>query len=386
MKEMKKKSFGGIAVICAAVLACGTLAGCETKTGGDNQTTSGSEVTGTGVQDPASTTEPLKVTEGRTYAKDMDLDKYVTLKDYQNFRVERDPVEIDEEEVELILKDAYYNYFPADQGIKDRAVADGDTVNIDYVGKKDGVAFDGGTAEGTPLTIGSNSYIDGFESGLIGVMPGETVDLNLTFPEDYHSEELAGQAVVFTVTVNCIIPEEMNDEHVAGIVPDVDTVEGLRQYIRDYLTEIYQSEGDDAYQEKVLETFLEEICEVKEVPQEWIDYYRDQINNYFVTMAFQMATDPDTLVQTYFGQDLESFLNEHSVIAAREDLVLQALAKKQGLCIDDEELNRVLQEQTTNAGLTSIADYLGESSMEDFRQTYHYQLAFEYLYNLASQQ
>ena len=382
---MKKKNFGGIAVICAAILACGTLAGCETKTGGDNPSTTGTEVTGTGVQDPASTAEPLKVTEGRTYAKDMDLDKYVTLKDYQNFRVERDPVEIDEEEVELILKDAYYNYFPADQGIKDRAVADGDTVNIAYVGKKDGVAFDGGTAESTPLTIGSNSYIDGFESGLIGVMPGETVDLNLTFPEDYHSEELAGQAVVFTVTVNCIIPEEMKDEHVAGIVPDIDTVEGLRQYIRDYLTEAYQSEGDDAYQEKVLETFMEEMCEVKEVPQEWIDYYREQINNYFVTMAFQMATDPDTLVQTYFGQDLESFLNEHSVIAAREDLVLQALAKKQGLCIDDEELNRVLQEQTTNAGLSSIADYLGESSMEDFRQTYHYQLAVDYLYNLASQ-
>lgn len=381
---MKKKNFGGIAVICAAVLACGTLAGCGTKTGGDN-TTSETEVTETGTQNPGQTMEPMKVTEGRVYAKDMDLDKYVTLKDYQNFRVERDPVEIDEEEVELILKDAYHNYFPADQGIKDRAVENGDTVNIDYVGKKDGVAFDGGTAQGAPLTIGSNSFIDGFEEGLIGVMPGETVDLNLTFPEQYHSEELAGQAVVFTVTVNCIIPEEMKDEFIVGIVPDVDTIEGLRQYIRDYLTEAYQSEGDDAYQEKVLETFLDEICEIKEVPQDWIDYYYEQINNYFVTSAFQMATDPETLVQTYFGTDLESFLKEHSVIAAREDLALQALAKKQGLCIDDEELNRVLQEQTTNAGLSSIADYLGESSMEDFRQTYHYQLAFEYLYNLASQ-
>jgi len=384
MKEMKKKNFGGIALICAAVLACGTLAGCETKTGGDN-TTSGTEVTETGTQNPGQTIEPMKVTEGRVYAKDMDLDKYVTLKDYQNFRVERDPVEIDEEEVELILKDAYHNYFPADQGIKDRAVENGDTVNIDYVGKKDGVAFDGGTAESTPLTIGSNSYIDGFESGLIGVMPGETVELNLTFPENYGNTELAGQAVVFTVTVNCIIPEEMKDEFIVGIVPDVDTIEGLRQYIRDYLTEAYQSEGDDAYQEKVLETFLDEICEIKEVPQDWIDYYYEQINNYFVTSAFQMGTDPETLVQTYFGTDLESFLKEHSVIAAQEDLVLQALAKKQGLCIDDEELNRVLQEQATNAGLSSIADYLGESSMEDFRQTYHYQLAFEYLYNLASQ-
>ena len=170
MKEMKKKSFGGLAVICAAVLACGTLAGCETKTGGENPSTIGTEVTETGVQDPTATSEPIKVTEGRIYAKDIDLDQYVTLKDYQNFRVERDAVEIDEEVVELILKDADYNYFPADQGIKDRVVADGDTVSIDYVGKKDGVAFDGGTAQGAPLTIGSDSYIDGFEDGLIGVM------------------------------------------------------------------------------------------------------------------------------------------------------------------------------------------------------------------------
>lgn len=381
---MKKKNLGGIAVICAAVLACGTLAGCETKTGGE--TSASSTETTTESLMPEESAEPLKVTEGRIYAKDLDLDKYVTFKDYQDFRVERDAVAINEEEVELILKDAYYNYFPADQGIKDRAVEDGDTVNIDYVGKKDGVAFDGGTAEGSPLTIGSDSFIDGFEAGLIGVKPGDTVDLNLTFPENYHSEELAGQAVVFTVTVNCIIPEEMKDEYVAGIVPEVSTVEDLRQYIRDYLTEIYQSEDEDAYQEKILETFFNEICEVKEVPQEWIDYYKDQINNYFVTQAFQMATDPETLVQTYFGQDLNSFIEEHSVIAAREDLVMQALAKKQGLCIDDEELNKILQEYTTNAGLTSIADYLGDASMEDFRQSYHYQLAFEYLYKLASGQ
>lgn len=381
---MKKKNLGRIAVICAAVLACGTLAGCETKTGGE--TSASSTETTTESLMPEESAEPLKVTEGRIYAKDLDLDKYVTFKDYQDFRVERDAVAINEEEVELILKDAYYNYFPADQGIKDRAVEDGDTVNIDYVGKKDGVAFDGGTAEGSPLTIGSGSFIDGFEAGLIGVKPGETVDLNLTFPENYHSEELAGQAVVFTVTVNCIIPEEMKDEYVAGIVPEVSTVEDLRQYIRDYLTEVYQSEDEDAYQEKILETFFDEICEVKEVPQEWIDYYKDQINSYFVTQAFQMATDPETLVQTYFGQDLNSFIEEHSVIAAREDLVMQALAKKQGLCIDDEELNKILQEYTTNAGLTSIADYLGDASMEDFRQSYHYQLAFEYLYKLASGQ
>lgn len=93
-------------------------------------------------------------------------------------------------------------------------VEDGDVVNIDYVGKKDGVAFDGGTAKGSDLEIGSGSFIDGFEDGLIGVEIGSTVDLNLTFPSDYGSADLAGKAVVFTVTVNYAnrLFEELNDE------------------------------------------------------------------------------------------------------------------------------------------------------------------------------
>ena len=86
----------------------------------------------------------------------------------------------------------------------DRAAQDGDIVNIDYKGTKDGEAFDGGTAEGTDLTLGSKTMIDGFEDGLIGAKKGETKTLNLTFPEDYREESLAGQAVVFEVTVNSV--------------------------------------------------------------------------------------------------------------------------------------------------------------------------------------
>ena len=91
----------------------------------------------------------------------------------------------------------------------------GDTANIDYVGKKDGVAFEGGTAEGHDLVIGSNSFIPGFEEGLIGAAIGSTVDLNLTFPKEYQNAELAGKAVVFTVKINYAVRkfEEINDEN-----------------------------------------------------------------------------------------------------------------------------------------------------------------------------
>ena len=109
--------------------------------------------------------------------------------------------EVTDEVIENYINGNMLTTYP----ITDRAVEDGDLVTIDYVGKKDGEAFSGGSAEGYQLKIGSNTFIDGFEEGLIGVMPGDTVDLDLTFPESYsRNQDLAGQAVVFTVTLDKI--------------------------------------------------------------------------------------------------------------------------------------------------------------------------------------
>ncbi len=140
-----------------------------------------------------------------------DLSKYVKLGEYEKIPVDMSSDTMDGYKKDIISSDVENGgyYVQKTSG----TVADGDTVNIDYVGKKDGVAFSGGTASGYDLEIGSNSFIDGFESGLIGVNIGDTVDLNLTFPEGYQSEELAGQAVVFTVTVNYVkTSEEMKPE------------------------------------------------------------------------------------------------------------------------------------------------------------------------------
>ena len=191
---MKKKTLG----LLAAILSVCMLAGCGAKDTGD----------GTGAATDAGTES--------TALKDMDVDKYVTLGEYKGLAVSVDTVEVDEDEWDTLVNNVYYGNITAENGgIMDRAVETGDTVNIDYEGKKDDVAFDGGTAQGYDLTIGSGSFIAGFEDGLIGVMPGETVDLDLTFPENYGNSDLAGQAVVFTVTVNYIQPAqdgEFSDE------------------------------------------------------------------------------------------------------------------------------------------------------------------------------
>lgn len=146
-----------------------------------------------------------KVEKGRILYN-VDLEKYIEPFTYKGVKVNTKDSEYQTEYNQTITQDI------SEKGlfvkITSGKVKDGDTVNIDYEGKKDGVAFAGGTAKGQNLVIGSNSFIDGFEDGLIGVEVGATVDLKLTFPKDYHSADLAGQFVIFTVKVNHIVTDE----------------------------------------------------------------------------------------------------------------------------------------------------------------------------------
>ena len=144
----------------------------------------------------------------------------ITIKQYKGLEVEKvDPVEVTDTDVEDSINSTLQTK-STQNDITDRPAQEGDVVTIDYEGKKDGVAFEGGTAQDQQLKIGSNSFIAGFEEGIIGHNIGETFDLNLTFPENYQKEDLAGQPVVFTVTLDKIaevIVPELTDELVAEL-------------------------------------------------------------------------------------------------------------------------------------------------------------------------
>jgi len=380
---MKRKFLKKMIVACATILACSVLTACDGK-GSDSK--SGSDASAT--EDSASSGEGTEATTNtdRFYLKDVDLSKYLTVKDYQNFRVARDAIQVSDAEVEELLDSVYINSFPEELGVTDREVIIGDTVIIDYEGKKDGVAFDGGTAEKSPLTIGSSTFIDGFEEGLVGVKPGETVDLNLRFPDGYHNADLAGQDVVFTVKVHYIIPEEKIDEAIAGLIEEVNTVEDLRQYVYDYLYSMAEMEADEEYEEKVMDAFVEEICEFKELPQEMISFFRTSVYNNVVTSALQMGTDPETLIQYYYMMDLESFLDSYSEIATQRELAMLYVAKQEDLLImDDANLDTVLEDFAVGSGYASGEEFLTSNGMtkEDFRQDYAYNNAFDLILDLA---
>ncbi len=339
---MKKK----IMSILAAVLAVGVLAGCGEET---------------------------------LVLKDMKVEKYVTVGEYKGLEVNAAAPVVEDAEWDYMINNFYTSYFPAEKGVTDRAVEVGDTANIDYTGKKDGVAFEGGTAEGHNLWIGSGSFIDGFEDGLVGVMPGETVDLNLTFPENYGSTDLAGQAVVFTVTVNYIIPAQLDDSVVAGIgIDGVTDGEGLRQYVYDYL----YSEAEAAYESEVENAVMEAFMAgntFKSVPEGLIEKYATATRANIESTAAAYGVEADTFTQYSYGMDLETFLSTYCEEAAKQDLALQAVANAEGLNISDEELDEMLLEYATQAGVATIEEYIGETPKEDYREYFLYNKVIDYL-------
>ena len=360
--RMKKKTLGFL----AALLSVCMLAGCGAKDTGD----------GTGSGSGAGTES--------TALKDMDVDKYVTLGEYKGLAVTVDTVEVDEDEWDSLVNNVYYGNITAENGgITDRAVETGDTVNIDYEGKKDGVAFDGGTAQGYDLTIGSGSFIDGFEDGLIGVMPGETVDLDLSFPEVYpNNPDLAGQPVVFTVTVNYIQPAQdgqLDDEVISNFgIDGVTNEEELRQYAYDYLNENAQQNYESNVQQAVMDAFMANTT-FTSVPEALVQKYSDAAESSITSMASAYGVDGDTFTQYYYGQDLDTFLSTYSEETAKQDIALQAVANKENLNISDEELDQILQDRATAAGYDTIEEYIGETSREDYREYFLYDKVLDYL-------
>lgn len=372
---MKKKSVGILAILMTAML----ITGCggeesDSRESADPATTDTSSSSDAAGEDQGGSSAELSLHE-------MNVEEYVSLGDYSSFEVTVDKIGVDEEKLKSLMSSAYIEYVtPEHGGITDRAVEMGDTVVIDYEGKKDGVAFGGGTAQGAHLAIGSGEFIDGFEDGLVGVMPGETVDLNLTFPEGYGNADLAGQAVVFTVTVQCILPKEMAEEDMEDVVAasmgisGVSNVAEFRQYAYDYLYSRYEYE----VQGNVLELLLER-CEFKELPEEMLEPYRQMWLQVFRMYSSMYGMSLEQYTDIFYDADSETLISRYAEQYLKQDLALQAIANKEGLGISDEELETRLSEEAEKAGYASIQEYVGAESRENYRNDYMNERVTDYL-------
>lgn len=365
---MKKR----IALLLAAALAVTTLVSCGSDAGTKADSTESSI--------SAELLATVDLDSLSDVAENKPVEDYVTLGEYKGVQVTIPKVVVSQEEIDELALQVYMENVTEENGvIKDRPIELGDTANIDYVGKKDGVAFAGGTASGYDLGIGSGSFIAGFEDGLVGVTPGEVVDLNLTFPEQYQSAELAGQEVVFTVTVNYILPTEIDDKVVKSFgKEEFSNAEELKAYAKEYLETSYASQYQSDAEYEVLAKIMEDAT-FTEIPEELMEKQRELVKSTLSMFASYYGVTADDYVMYFYGMDAATFVELQADDYARQQLVYQAIANAEGLNISDRALTEKLLQDASKAGAASLEAYLGDADKEDYRDSMMLENVFNFI-------
>ncbi|MBO4911477.1 MAG: trigger factor [Butyrivibrio sp.] len=309
---------------------------------------------------------------------------YITLGEYKGVTVEVAKTSVTDEDVDNYIKNLIESN-PAKTEITDRPIQNGDVANIDYEGKyaDTGVAFDGGTAQGFDLEIGSGMFIPGFEDGLVGVNLGDTVDLDLTFPKEYGSKDLAGKKVVFTVKVNKISEKstEPTDEWASGLgMEGVTNLEQLKANSKQQLTDeaeaTYKSEVEAAVIDKVIG-----ISEFKDIPQELLNHYliqeNEQLENYAqLYTAYGQPTSASDIVRIMMQntapdqQDPDAFLKNMVNEVAQQFITFAAIAKNENISVSDEDIEKYLKDafDEGTTGYSSLDELKGNVDSVDIRE------------------
>ena len=279
--------------------------------------------------------------KGVEFTFKLTLKPEVKLGKYKGLNVKKDSVKVTKEEVEHEIEHLRSHY--AENVVKEGKVENGDIAIIDFEGFKDGKAFDGGKGENYSLTIGSNTFIPGFEDQIIGMAKGEEKDINVTFPEDYHSEDLKGQPVVFKVKVNEIkevkIPELDKDFFEDLGMEGIDSKESLEAQVKENIKARRDADAENKYIDELLEAAAKNV-EV-DIPDVMISEEQDRIlRQYEENLKMQGLT----LEQFYqFTNSDEAALKEQMKDEATKRvtyrLMLEAIAKTEKIEITDEKAN-----------------------------------------------
>ena len=270
----------------------------------------------------------------------------VKLGDYKGLPIKKKATRVTQKDIDAEVERLQQRY--ADMVVKEEGnVESGDTAVIDFEGFKDGVAFDGGKAEAYPLEIGSGAFIPGFEDQLIGMAKEETKDINVTFPEDYQVAELAGQPVVFKVTVHEIktkVLPEANDELIKEAkIKDVETMEDYRAYVKKNLSERKDRENEENFTNELLEKVVAN-AEV-EIPDAMIERETDEMVREITQRLSAQGFTLEQFAQVT-GQDEEKIraeVRQDAEKKVRVRLVLEAVAEAEQFEISDEEIDAELK-------------------------------------------
>ncbi len=295
----------------------------------------------------------------------------VTLGEYKGLDIHKDEVNVTDEDVEAELskvQDRFADWVLREEG---QPAEDGDQVTIDFVGKKDGEPFEGGSGENYPLELGSNTFIPGFEEQLVGVKTDDVKDVTVTFPEDYQAADLAGKEAVFTVTVHDIKYKdrpEVNDELIAQLKREgVETVEKFKEVTKEDLTKERERAADEKFTNDLMETISDNAT--VEIPAVMIENEVDNLYRDFTNRMQQSGF----IAEQYFaatGQteaDLKATMRPDAQRRVKGSLVLDAVIKAENIEISDEDVEKEYTEMSTlyNMDVEQIKKLLPAENIKD---------------------
>ncbi|MGN0506156.1 MAG: trigger factor [Lachnospiraceae bacterium] len=368
---MKKKTI--IAMLAAAMVM---MAGCLGKTEEENTnpTTTPAPTPAVTIEPAATETPKPEVTIAATPETEVTpapteaTETIVTLGEYKGLTL----TEVSSQEVIEEIQSMLESY--AELVSVERAAELNDTVNINYVGTMDGVAFEGGTddsEEGTDLTLGSGMFIPGFEEGLVGAKAGDVVEVNISFPDPYlNNPELSGKPVLFTVTVNSVmetvVPELTND-----FVTEHFGYANIATYIEGVMTIM----NNETFEEQIREHLMN-TCTVENYPMELVEASKQNFVSFYLMYAQYYAsiygTDTETMLNALFGfestEELEQVGEEYAYIEIKNQLILEKIAETEGLTVSEERYEVMAKQYAQEYGYETVEQFLADYEEEEVRK------------------
>ena len=295
----------------------------------------------------------------------------VTLGEYKGVQVEKVPVEVADEAVEAeLLKERESNARTIT--VEDRPVADGDIVSLDFEGFVDGVPFEGGKGENYELTIGSGAFIPGFEEQLIGAQADTDLEVNVTFPEEYHAKDLAGKAALFKCRVNHIRVKELPevDDEFAQEVSEFDTLEEYKADIRERLLKEKEEEAKRLKEDAVIEKIVEGAQ--MEIPDAMVEFQTEQLMDDFAQRMQMQGLSLEQYFQ-FSGMTEEQYraqLQPRALQNIKSRLVLEAVAKAENLEATQEDIDAEMQKMADMYKMEAekVKELFGDYQLEEMKK------------------
>ena len=328
--------------------------------------------------------EVVQIEAGKPFifTAEVALKPEVKLGKYKGVKVDKEVITVTEEEVAAEIEKERENNARTIE-VEGRAVEDGDIATIDFEGFVDGVAFEGGKGENYPLTIGSGSFIPGFEEQLIGKNKDEEVDVNVTFPEDYHAEELKGKEALFKVTVKEVKTKELPevDDEFAAEVSEFETLAEYKEDIRKKLTEKKEKEARNAKEEAVITAIIEDSA--MEIPDAMLETQQRQIVDEF-TQRLQMQ---GISLEQYFqftGTNYQKMVEQvkpQALERIKSRLVLEAIAAAEKIEATEEDYEKELETmaEVYQMEVSKVKELMGEREKKNIMQDLAVRKAAEFV-------